>query len=406
MNFTSSTAFTLTVLCIPYLASAQDMEGAESEQPVSQIEEAQQDAVYQRPFIVGGHHAAIGGYAEGSLGFRGEEGVDEGPSFEFRRFNLFVFSQIGSHVRFVSELEFEHGTEEIVLETAHIDVEVVPEFALRAGILLSPLGAFNQDHDAPGWDFVERPLVSTTIIPGTFSEVGVGAHGTVIAGPVDLDYQLYVTQGLADGVLDNDMGRTSIPDGRSQALFEEDNNNSPAVTGRVAMRQGGVLEMGLSGWRGAYNTFEVEGETVDEARPLTIGAVDARLTTEWVEVRGEVAYAWIDVPESLDTTFGDKQWGVHVDVVSPIWRFALWGSENASLNLGVRYEHVDYNETTLASTGVTGGDYVNSLSSAISFRPSSDTVFRLNYSRSWTVDLFNNAAARGAALQVGMATYF
>ncbi len=400
--FSVTAILLITVTASFSVAQVDEPEAGDApEQPVL----AQQHAVYERPFILEGQHAAIGGYAEAGLNFVGEEGVDEGPSFEFRRFNLFVFSQIGSHMRFVSELEFEHGTEEIALETAQLDILIVPEFVIRAGILLSPLGAFNQDHDAPVWDFVERPLVSTTIIPSTFSEVGAGAHGTVLAGPLELDYQLYVTQGLSDGVLDNAEGRTSIPDGRSEELFAEDNNGSPAVTGRIATRYEGLLELGLSGWRGNFNTYKIEGEHVADPRAVTIAAVDFRMTTEWLEMRGEAAYAWIAVPEDLISTFGDEQWGIHVDLVSPVLRFRALGSDS-SLNLGLRYDHVDYNESELATTGETGAAYVNKLSSSVSFRPGSETVLRLNYSRSWTVDLFGNDAARGAALQFGLATYF
>src|SRR5690606_3487884 len=160
--------------------------------------------------------AAVGGYAEGNMNYRGEDGINEGPEFEFRRFNIFIFSTIGSRMRFVSELEFEHGTAEIALETALLDFEFFPELVLRVGVLLTPLGAFNQAHDGPIWDFVDRPLVSTLIIPSTFTELGAGLHGTVIAGPLDIDYQVYATQGLADGVVDNESGRTDIAAGRSE----------------------------------------------------------------------------------------------------------------------------------------------------------------------------------------------
>ena len=88
---------------------------------------------------------------------------------ELRRFNIFLYSSVGRRIRFLSELEFEHGTEEIALETALVDFVVTPSLVARAGILLPPIGAFNANHDSPRYDFVERPLVSTEIIPATLS---------------------------------------------------------------------------------------------------------------------------------------------------------------------------------------------------------------------------------------------
>src|SRR5690606_425475 len=109
-----------------------------------------------------------------------------------------------------------------------------------------------------------------------FSEVGLGAHGSFLAGPIDLDYQIYATQGLNDGVVENDLGRISVATGRSQESFVENNNGEPAVTGRMATRYLDLLELGVSAWHGAYNSYIEDGEDVDQRRTLTIGAIDMR----------------------------------------------------------------------------------------------------------------------------------
>src|SRR3990172_5257782 len=59
---------------------------------------------------------------------------------------------------------FEHGTEEIALETALVDLRIRPSLVLRAGILLPPIGYLNQNHDSPPWDWVDRPLVTPQVI--------------------------------------------------------------------------------------------------------------------------------------------------------------------------------------------------------------------------------------------------
>ena len=72
-----------------------------------------QDAIYDRPFITSDFPVALGGYLEGNTNYFSEDGVSEGFSMEFRRFNIFLYSTIIPRVRFLAELEFEHGTEEI-----------------------------------------------------------------------------------------------------------------------------------------------------------------------------------------------------------------------------------------------------------------------------------------------------
>ena len=80
------------------------------------------DAIYSRPFLyqakIGQGKTAIGGYLEGNTNYFSTDGISEGFSMELRRFNIFLSSEIIQGIRFLSELEFEHGTEEIALETA------------------------------------------------------------------------------------------------------------------------------------------------------------------------------------------------------------------------------------------------------------------------------------------------
>ena len=163
-----------------------------------------QDGPYNRPFIGALGGTSIGGYLEGNSNYEVEDGITEGFSMELRRFNVFLFSQVSRRVRFISELEFEHGTEEIALETALVDLQLNPAFTVRAGILLPPVGYFNQNHDSPRWDFIDRPLVSTEIVPATLSEIGVGVYGRLFPAGWTLTYDLYLTNGVQDGVVENE----------------------------------------------------------------------------------------------------------------------------------------------------------------------------------------------------------
>jgi hypothetical protein len=365
-----------------------------------------QEGIYARPFIGSVSSASIGGYVEGNTNYFVEDGVSEGFSMEIRRFNVFLFSQVSQRIRFLSELEFEHGTEEIALETALIDFQLRPSFVLRGGVILPPLGFLNQNHDSPRWDFVERPLVTTDIIPSTLSEVGFGAYGKVASGELILSYDAYLTNGLGEAVVGNDVGRTDIPSGKSEELFGEDNNGSPAFSARVGVRHTGLGEVGMSYYGGYYNSFRVDGQEVDQRRWLGIAVVDFGGPFGPTNVRGEIAYATIDVPASMAEVFGHRQWGGYLDVLLPVWRPRFLGYQNAVVTAGLRLERVDYNRGTFSSTGLDIGDDVTAVVPGVSFRPTAGTVFRLNYRYHWSHDFPNNEAARTAGVQLGFATYF
>lgn len=365
-----------------------------------------QGGIYQRPFLVTSGRTAVGGYAEGNANYFRTDGIGEGFSMELRRFNIFLFSSVGRRLRFISELEFEHGVEEIALETALVDFTVNPSFVLRAGILLPPVGAFNVNHDSPRYDFVERPLVSTRIIPATLSEVGFGAHGRLAPPGFSVSYDAYLTNGLGDGVILNQTGRTDLPSGKSESRFEEDNNGSPAFSGRVAAQWRRWGEIGASYYGGIYNTFRVEGETVDERRRLSILAVDFSTEVRSLSLRGEAAWASVNVPADLSELMAERQWGVYLDAVLPVWRPRIRGLASPIVDLGLRLERVDFNRGRFASTGLNIFDELSALTLSVGFRPVAGTVFRANYRRESSRDPLGNPPSRTGGFQVGFATYF
>jgi hypothetical protein len=366
-----------------------------------------QGSIYTRPFVAGAARTSIGGYVEGNTNYVVEDGVTDGFSMELRRFNIFLFSSVGPRLRFVSELEFEHGTEEIALETALLDFQLDPALVLRAGILLPPVGAFNQNHDSPRWDFVDRPLVSTRIIPSTLSEVGFGAYGRIaLRANATLTYDAYLTNGLGDGVILNDEGRTLLAAGKREDQFAGDNNGVPALSGRVALQRRGMGEIGISHYRTDYNSFRVDGVEVDARRRLSISAVDVATSIGRFSLRGEAALVHLDVPQALAGLYGSRQFGAHLDASVPLWRPRFFGLRESVLGAALRTEYVDYNGGTLRATGKAARDEVFAVVPGLVYRPVPGTAFKFNYRRQWSWDLIGNAAARLGGYQIGVATYF
>jgi hypothetical protein len=373
---------------------------------VGTVSSQETESMYQRPFIDFGNKTAIGGYLEANSNYFSEDGVTEGFSMEMRRFNIFLFSKISKRVKFLSELEFEHGTEEIALETAQLDFEFSTALNFRAGIILPEIGLVNANHDSPKWEIVDRPLSSTTIIPSTLSEVGFGLFGNVYSGGQFIKYHLYATNGLQDGIILNEQGRTHIGSGKSLEAFEEDNNGKLMYNAKVSIKNDKFGEIAFSYYGGVYNTFALEGEVVSEERSLNLYAIDFVIPFGGGVVQGEMVNAIIDVPSDIVEIYSNHQKGGFVEIVYPLYKKELLGYPNSVIIACMRYEELDYNIGTFESTGTEIGDEVTAMVVGISFRPTEGTIFRANYRHHLTTDILGNAPAIMGGFQVGFATYF
>ncbi len=366
-----------------------------------------QAAVYNRPFVAGGETTiAIGGYLEGNTNYFSEDGVSEGLSMELRRFNIFLYSSLHPRIKFLSELEFEHGTEEIAVETAQLDILFHPMLTFRGGIILVPLGHYNLNHDSPKWEFVDRPLVTTEIIPSTLSDVGFGFYGKFYRGSWIATYDAYWVNGLRDGIIFNALGRTDISSGKSGEVFEEDNNGSPAFSGRLALRHTKWGELGSSIYRGVYNSYKFEGTPVERKRYVTLTALDWNAKVGPATLNGEAAWAFIDVPGDVDEIYGKKQWGGYLECVYPILQGSLGGFDRARLNANLRLEKIDYNVGKFSTTHENIFDEVKAVVFGLSFRATGNTVLKANYRYHWIRDNLGNPASHVAGFQFGFASYF
>ena len=159
---------------------------------------------------------------------------------------------------------------------------------------------------------------------------------------------------------------------------------------------------------GVYNKFHDDGVNVDEKRRLDVFAVDFNTSVKSTKtsINGEWVYAMINIPKKSAPQFGNKQHGFFVDVVQTVMKKNMLGWGNATLNIALRIERVDYNIGNFSATGNKIYDDVWAGTFGISFRPSAQTVIRANYRRAWDKDLLGNTPAKTGGLYVGFSTYF
>ncbi|MFA5667913.1 MAG: hypothetical protein WC967_01620 [Balneolaceae bacterium] len=368
------------------------------------------DAVYDRPFLSAQKMpVAVGGYLEANVIYAGEEGINEGYSFQARRLTMFMSASISRRIKFMSEIEFEEGGKDINIEFAALDATILPIFNFRGGIIMNPIGAFNENHDGPKWEFVERPDVAVNMLPATWSNPGFGIFGKTYKRNWIFGYEAYLSNGFDDSIIDNEEDKTFLPASKQNAArFEESNNGEPLFTGKIAIKNRNLGEIGLSYMGGIFNTYEDDDMQLDDKRRLDVFAVDFNTTIRktGTYLVGEAAWVNVDVPETYTQQFGNKQFGFFVDVVQPVWRRSFMGWDNATLNLALRVDHVDWNVGTFDQTGTNIGDELWAVTPSISFRPTSQTVFRINYRQQWKRDILNNPYERYAAIMFGFSTYY
>jgi hypothetical protein len=368
------------------------------------------DAVYNRPFLtMGKMPVALGGYLEANSMYASENGVSEGLSFEARLLTIFMSASITKRIKFLAELEYEDGTKDIAIEFAAIDVAFHPLLNFRGGIIMNPIGGFNQNHDGPKWEYVERPNMANQLLPATWSNAGFGLYGKTYKGNWIFGYEAYLTNGFDNSIIDNEEGKTFLTATKENPnRFVENNSGKPLISGKIAIKNRKIGEIGLSYMGGVYNKFEDGGVILDKQRRVDVYSIDFNTTVKrtGTYIVGEYAFISVDVPDTYTQQYGNKQQGFFIDIVQPIIKRKIFDWENASLNLATRLDYVDWNIGTFNETNTNIGDDLLAITPAISFRPSAQTVFRLNYRYQWQKDILSNPPDLRASWMFGFSTYF
>jgi hypothetical protein len=144
---------------------------------------------------------SIGGYGEVLYENFARTREDDTPSGATDRLDalraiLYAGYKFSDKVLFNSEIEFEHGSTEgggsVSIEFAYLEYRLSPNFGLRGGLLLPPMGFINEIHEPPAFLGTRRPETERQIIPSTWRESGIGVFG----GTGDISYRAYLINGF------------------------------------------------------------------------------------------------------------------------------------------------------------------------------------------------------------------
>lgn len=310
-----------------------ELEGAEAAAPAAP---APAPAAAGDDASTASHTGPISGYMD----FHLNRPQHEDPQLDFHRFVLLFNHSFTDRLRFIGELEVEHGlvegleeSGELELEQAYLDFRVNAAFNVRAGMLLAPVGIINERHEPPSFNGVERPFVDTFIIPSTWFDAGAGIHGAFGRG---WQYRAYLMAPL-------DATRITAEEGLAEARQKGflSNVRNIAQTARLEYLGLPGLALGTSFWRGqsGFNFKREESQ---------IGLVefDGRYHAGAFALRGEYAHVFVDGADGLNDLL-QRSSGINPNIASQMRGFYIEPSIRPLPKLRydiaafVRYENFD-----------------------------------------------------------------
>lgn len=224
-------------------------------------------------------------------------------TFDAHYFNVFVGMNVGDLVIPEIQLEHEHGSEEIAVRYAQVDVKVFKDHYVRAGLWLVPFGIYNEFLYPEYLTVLPRgPLVLSHrhVVPVAWNDVGLQFRGTTRLGSTaELDYALYISNGLEQA---DDPDTPEVESGgpiRSlRGNYRDRNHGDKAFGGRIGITPIKGVTAGVSGYSGVYTT--------DGEHRITLVGGHAAYDRDGITVRVEGAYS-IQEAETEDL----KRWGTY-----------------------------------------------------------------------------------------------
>lgn len=295
---------------------------------------------------------SIGGYGEFYFNAPIEQTDETGAvrTADYYRFISYFGYKFSDSIVMNTEIEYEHATTgsingssgSVSVEFAYLDFLMNDAFNVRAGNLLVPMGFVNVMHEPPFYRGNFRPEIERRIIPSTWRELGVGAHGNVNE---NVDYTAYVLNGLQGA----EFGSSGVRGGRqkgNRALWED-----VGVVGQVRYDRNGEFGVAASGYFGGADHNQAFEDPNDAAQMIEpdvshwIAEAHVYLRKANFDVRALFAMSGIDGADELspilETTVPEQQIGWYVDVAYDVSDVILGEGATTRIAPWVRFEDLD-----------------------------------------------------------------
>ncbi len=195
------------------------------------------------------------------------------------------------------ESEIEKGGE-LELEQFWLQKSFCPEFNIRAGHIVVPVGGLNFAHEPLNYFTVYRPEGEYTILPSTWHDTGISLWGRT----AHWRYELLMTSGMDGFMFDRD----HFVHYGAKSPYEYRVANRPGIAARVDNYSIEGLRIGLSAYFGSsmHNSFPNDLHNTryaDVAGNTVIGALDFAYKGERLIVRGNADYGYVSDATTIST---------------------------------------------------------------------------------------------------------
>ncbi len=326
---------------------------------------------------------SIGGYGENRIRtFHNTDDDDRDNIYDQLRAVLYVGYKFNENWVLNSEIEYEHGGEEVGVEFLTIDYIWRDEVNFRAGNLLVPMGFVNEIHEPTFFFGAERPEVERAILPSTWHENGAGIWGRIADR---IEYRAYAINGF-DGQEFSSSGMRNGRQGGAEALA-----NDFAFVGRVdvdvvqGMTVGGSAYTGQSGQEQTSNATGADRNVPDAQ--TTIYELHAQYKGNGASLRALWTEAFVDeagrlsrvLAKGATASVAQQMRGWYLEAAYDILPL-LMESTRASVEPFFRFERYD----TQRDVSDLGFDRdrtkdIDLYVAGVQFKPIPQLVFKLDY---------------------------
>lgn len=217
------------------------------------------------------HRPSLGGYLYTEY-FTSQQ---ETKNFDLHYLAVTISGSASDRIQYFAEFELEHGGTggtNTFVEQAYVDFWFSQNVAVKVGGVLTPFNRFDELHDPISNFTISRPQVSREIGVSAWKDVGVVLHGFKnLNEDLSIFFDAYTVNGLGAG--------SNLRGSRQY----RDNNEDPAFGGRLNLVIHDMVELGASGYTGAWDD---EGEY-----NLTMFGGSVMVKTSFAEFWGEYSTA-------------------------------------------------------------------------------------------------------------------
>ncbi len=317
---------------------------------------------------------SIGGYGEAQYQ-KFEDSRDNGaPSgrtdqADLLRAVVYFGYKWNDRLLFNSEVEFEHGGEEVGVEFAYLDYLWKPQANLRGGLLLVPMGFVNELHEPTVYHGAKRPDVERQILPSTWRENGLGLYGDV--GPIT--YRTYLLNGFdASGFTASGLrgGRQNGAEAKAERFAWVGRADYTAVPGLLAGVSAYVGEAG-QGEGAAVGTQIIEGHVEWKRNGFELRALGVQADLD------DVAKLNVELGLSGNRSVGERLVGGYLQAAYDL--FTLFPQGEQALLPFARFESFDTQDRVPVGFAKSPANDLDVLTLGLSYKPIPQMVFKLDY---------------------------